>query len=110
MAARVTVLAQTGVGRPTSVAVVDLHSCPTNIGLGCVISGTVTYTVQHTYDDPFAAGFTAAGATWFDHSTLAAKSANADGNYAFPPRAISVNVTAGTGTVTVNVVQSGLGM
>jgi hypothetical protein len=106
---RPTSISQTGVGRPTNVVIIDQHTAPANIALGCIVNGSVTYTVQHTYDDVFAPGFTAAGATWFNHSTLAAQTANADGNYAFPPRAISVNVTLGAGTVTLNVVQSGLG-
>lgn len=106
---RPTVLSQTGAGRPTNVVIIDQHTAPANIALGCVISGTVNYTVQHTYDDPFAPGFTAAGAVWFPHTTLVAQTANADGNYAFPPRAISVLMSSGTGTVTLTVVQSGLG-
>ena len=106
---RPTQLSQTGVGRPTNVVIVDRYTSPANIAVGCVTSGTVNYTVQHTYDDPFAPGFTAAGATWFNHATLAAQTANADGNYAFAPRAISVNMNSGTGTVTINVIQSGTG-
>lgn len=109
MAARVTVISQTGAGRSANVAIVDLHTCPTNIGVGCAVTGTVNYTVQHTYDDPFAPGFSVGTATWYNHATLAAQTANADGNYAFPPRAICVNMNSGTGTVTVTVVQSGLG-
>jgi hypothetical protein len=107
---RATTISQTGTGRPTAVVIVDRYTSPTAIAVGCIASGTVTYTVQHTYDDPFATGFTAAGATWFDHSTIASKAnVNADGNYAFPPRAISVSVASGTGTVTVTVNQAGTG-
>lgn len=50
-----------------------------NIGIGCtVVSGTPTFTVQHSYD----------GIYWFDHSVIAAKSASTDGNYTSPVRAI----------------------
>jgi hypothetical protein len=44
--------------------------------------------------------------TWFPNSGLNAQTANSNGNYAFPVRAISVNVTAGTGTVTANLIQA----
>jgi hypothetical protein len=47
---------------------------PFNVGFGVIVSGTVDYTVQHTFDDP-AIGFT----TWFPHSSVAAQAANADG-------------------------------
>lgn len=70
------------------------------IGLGAVVSGSVTYTVQHCFDNILAG----ATPTWFDHDFLAAKTTNDDGNYAFPITGIRLNVTAGTGTVTLTIV------
>lgn len=84
------------------VVVIDQYIGPTNIGLGAVVTGTVTYTVQHTFDDPYGTI-----TTWFDHPTLAAQTANKDSNYAAPPRAIRVIRTAGTGSVRLAVVQAG---
>jgi hypothetical protein len=86
----------------------NLNITPGNIAIGCVISGTVNYTVQHTYDDPFAANFTPAGATWFNHPTLASQAANNESNYAYPPRAVRVTVNSGTGSVTMTVIQAGV--
>jgi hypothetical protein len=45
---------------------------------------------------------------WFSHPTIAAKSDNQDGNYAFPVAAIKVLVTAGTGTATMTLIQAGV--
>mgnify|MGYP000166692795 CR=1 FL=1 len=36
----------------SSVVVPDYNISPFNVGVGCKISATATYTVEHTYDDP----------------------------------------------------------
>lgn len=77
-----------------------------SVGVGCTISATATYTVEHTFDDIWSPNFVAASATWLPNTGLTAKTANADGNYAFPVRAIRLNVASSTGTVTMNVIQS----
>ena len=102
--------------RPISVTVTGVNnSAPIpmdytlpnfSVGIGCVISGTVTYTVEHTFDDIWSPTFNAATATWFPNTGLTAKSANTDGNYAFPVRAIRLRISAGTGSVTMHVIQS----
>lgn len=81
-----------------------------SVGFGIKLGGgTMTYTVQHTFDDPFAANFDPATAKWYNHATVAAiANVDSDGNYAFPVRAVRVNVTAHTsGTLTYTFVQSG---
>ena len=97
------VLAQTGSGS-SSAAPMDHYITPFNVGFGVVTSGTVTYTVQHTFDDVFNAAVTP---TWFSHPNIAAQTASADGNYAFPVRAIRVNVSSGSGTATLTIIQAG---
>ena len=77
---------------------------PFSVGFGCVVSGTVTYTVQHTYDDPQ----TVASPTWFNDATVAAKTANAEGFIGFPIQAVRVITTSGTGYVTATFLQSGI--
>jgi len=86
----------------------NLNTSPFNVGIGCnITSGSPTYTVQHTFDDVFAPTFDPATATWYDHPTLNAAIADADGNYAFPVTAIKVVVT-GTGVVQMTVIQAGI--
>ena len=97
------VVSQTGVGS-SAIIPMNLDSTPFNVGFGVIATGTVTYTVQHTFDNPW----TTTSPTWFDHPTVAAETANADGNYAFPVAAIKVAVTAGSGTAQLTVIQAGI--
>ena len=94
---------RTGVGS-SNVLAMDLYISPFNVGFGVVVTGTVTYTIQHTFDNVQ----TVASPTWFSHPTIAGKSDNQDGNYAFPVAAIKVLVTAGDGTATATVIQAGI--
>ena len=94
---------KTGVGS-SNVLPMDLYISPFNVGFGVVATGTVTYTVQHTFDNPQ----TVASPVWFSHPTIAAKSDNQDGNYAFPVAAIKVLVTAGAGTAAMTLIQAGV--
>lgn len=98
------VLSRTGAGS-SSTAPMDIYREPFNIGIGVVVSGTVNYTIQHTFDDVFNPAVTP---VWFSHPTLAALSANADGNYAFAVRGIKVVVNSGAGTATATIIQAGL--
>ena len=95
-------VAKTGTGSSPAI-VVNTNISPVNIGFGVIATGTVTYSIQHTFDDP-AVGFT----VWYTHPTIAAKSDNQDGNYAFPVTGIKVLVTAGAGTATLNLIQAGI--
>lgn len=87
-------------------APMDTYQNPFNVGIGAVTDGTVDYTIQHTFDDVFNSSVTP---TWFDHPTLVSQIAEADGNYAFPVRAIRVIGNVGsTGAVTVTLIQAGM--
>ncbi len=95
------VITKTGTGT-TEWIPVDYKQNPFNIGLGLVISGTLTADVEHTFDDIWDTTITPVA---FKHSTLVGQTANKDGNYAFPIRAIRINNTAGTGTTTLTILQ-----
>lgn len=86
--------------------IMDYHGRP-EVSLQAVVSGTATYTIQQTLDNPNAAGVTP---TWFDHpdTNLVAQTVNRQGNYAYIPVAIRLSQTAGSGSVTLTVVQAGL--
>ena len=99
---KVQTVSKTGTGS-SSALVMNTNISPFNVGFGVVVTGTVNYTVQHTFDDP-AVGFT----TWFSHPTIASQTANADGNYAFPVTGVKVLVNSGSGTATMNLVQAGI--
>lgn len=95
-------VSKTGTGS-SSALVMNTNISPFNVGFGVIVSGTVDYTVQHTFDDP-ATGFS----TWFSHPTIAAQSTNKDGNYAFPVTGIKVLVNSGTGSATLKLLQAGI--
>ena len=93
---------QVGTGSSDPI-VMNLNATPFNVGFGVVKTGTVNYTVQHTFDDP-----NVALSTWFPHPTVAAQIANADGNYAFPVTAIRITMNSGDGTVVLKLIQAGI--
>lgn len=95
------VISKTGTGT-TAWIPLDYKQNPFNIGLGIVVNGTITYDIEHTFDDIFDAAVTPVA---FKHSSLVAQTTNKDGNYAFPIRAVRVNNTAGTGTTTLTILQ-----
>jgi len=95
-------VSQTGAGS-TAPIVMDTNKNPFNVGFGVVKTGTVDFTVQHTFDNPFGTI-----TTWFNHPTVAAQIANADGNYAFPVTAIRLTMNSGDGTATLKLLQAGV--
>jgi hypothetical protein len=99
---KVQTVSKTGVGS-SSALVMNTNISPFNVGFGVIATGDVTYTIQHTFDNP-AVGFS----VWYSHPTVAAETENQDGNYAFPVTGVKVLVTAGTGTATMNLVQAGI--
>ena len=95
----------------TQAIPMDTHQVPFNIGIAVVLSAgsSLTYSVEHTFDDVFAQGYNSATGTWFQNTGLTAQTASANGNYAFPVRAVRLNVTSYTsGNATLNVVQAGV--
>lgn len=100
------VLSTTGIST-SSLDVFDIFRNPFNVGIGCVVSGTVTYTIQHTFDDVTDPNATI---TWFPHddSVLVNATANANSNFAYPCRAARINQTGGSGTVIATFIQAGL--
>lgn len=95
------VIKQTGTGS-TAWIPLDYKQSPFNVGFGVVVSGTVTYTIEHTFDDVFDSSITP---TAFQHSTVVGQSANANSNYAFPVRAVRITISAGTGSATLTLLQ-----
>ena len=77
----------TGVGNSEAIDIED--TVDIRISYACGVTGTVNYTVQHSLD----------GVRFFDNSDNSAQTADADGNYVFPVRAVRVKVNSGTGSV-----------
>ena len=96
-------ISKTGTGR-SAIVVPDSFQNPFNVGLLISISGTVTYNIEISMDDAMIA----APVTWAAATGFSALSAAAVGSLTIPCHAISINVTAGTGTVTAQIVQAGV--
>ena len=90
-------LTVTGVGS-SNVYMANYHCTPISIAFGTVVTGSPTYSIQHTYD----------GSTWYNKSDATNLGGNQDGFYAFPVRAIRITITSGTGTVVGTVIQAGI--
>lgn len=102
---------QVGSQTTSTVVPMDQYISPFNVGISVDLSAgaSLTYTVEHTFENVFADGWNPASAKWYSHSSLAAKTASSDGNYAYPVSAIRLNVTVySSGTATMNVLQAGI--
>lgn len=95
------VITQTGTGS-TAWIPLDYKQSPFNVGFGVLASGTVNYTIEHTFDDIFDSSITP---TVFAHSSVASQTANANSNYAFPIRAVRVTVNSGAGSAKLTLLQ-----
>ena len=100
------VITQTGAGT-SGVAAFNIHATPFNVGIGCVVSGAVNYTIQHTFDDVMITP--QSSCAWFNHDDADLNNAtgNQDSNYDFPVRASQVVVNSGTGSVKTTFIQAG---
>lgn len=103
------VVARTTQALPTSpVVALDFYGRP-QVSLQVVISGTATVVVEQTLDD--VQNMASGAITWFPHpdTLLASTSINAQGNYAYVPRAVRMRQTAGSGSAALTVLQAGIG-
>jgi hypothetical protein len=105
---RQVVFTVTGVGA-SQVYPVDTYISPSNMGLAVLVTGTITYKVQYTFDDVFAPTYVAASGNWFDHPTLVG-SASGSSNIAYPVTGIRLITTAGSGSAALTIIQAGGGL
>lgn len=98
----------TGVGT-SNVNATDHYVSPFNVALSVIVTGTITYTVQYTFDNVFAKTFNPSTATWTDHPSLTSQTTTKDSNIAYPVQGIRLKTTAGTGTATLTMIQAGGG-
>lgn len=102
---RTTVVTQTGAGTSNWIPL-DFHVHPFNVGLYAKVSGTVSFSLEVTGDDPLS------GATP-DAYTMASPfaastSASAFGALTIPAKAIRINNASGSGSIKLTIVESGI--
>lgn len=95
-------------GTPWQIISADLT--PINLGIGVVVSGTVNFTFQYTYDDP--SGVYPNPAVTFpvawSLTALSSKAVATDSSIAFPVAAYRLLINSGTGTATATVIEAGI--
>lgn len=69
------------------------HSKPSNISISCVVTGTITFETEVTFDGTIYFGVLASGTT------------NVMGTIAYPIAGIRTVSTAGTGSVTLTILE-----
>jgi len=80
--------------------VMDWQQNAFQASLGLAITGTISVTVQHCFENVMSAS--PSTRTWWPHSSLVTKTASADGNYAFPVSATRLLINSVTAGATVN--------
>lgn len=87
----------------------DNYVSPFNVAISVVVTGTVNYTVQYTFDDVFASTYDPATGTWTDHPSLTGQTATKDSNIAYPVTGVRIKLNSGNGSVKSTFIQAGGG-
>jgi hypothetical protein len=98
----------TGVAASAAIPL-DRKINPFWVGIYVRLSATATYNVEGTLDDIYAAGWTEASGNWFSLPGFNALTVATANLLDFPVTAIRLNVTASTGTATLQALQAGPG-
>jgi hypothetical protein len=108
---RVALNGANGVGATAPIPL-DINQSPFAVSVAVAVSGgaSLTYTVEHTYDDVFAADFSPSTAIWWSQTSLTTKNTSLEGNYTYPIRAVRLTLVSPTssGTATMTVIQAGM--
>ena len=96
-------ISKTGTGRSAVIAS-DSFQNPFNVGIIAVLSGTATFNIEISMDDPSVV----TPSVWAIDAGFSAKTASTNGSITVPHHALSINITSGSGTVTAYVVQAGI--
>lgn len=90
----------------------DINQSPfaVSIAVALTAGASLTYTVEHTYDDIYAPDFSPSTAVWWSQTSLTTKAVAAEGNYTYPVRAVRLSLVApsSSGTATMTVIQAGM--
>lgn len=76
-----------------------------NVSVNTVVTGSATYTLQFTADDPFASNFVPASANWKSHPSMTSSTISDIVEFTAPVRAVRINQTSGAGSVSATVIQ-----
>lgn len=88
---------------------VNLYPEQIHISLYVKVTGTITYDIEHTYDDVFAKGYDPAAGNWLVATGHADLTADKETEFTKPITAVRVTKTAGGGSADIVCIQSGMG-
>lgn len=88
----------------------NLWKTPFSVTVMATVSGTPTYSLQFTLDNPLAVGFSAGSATWQDHPIMSGATTDGTVEFTSPVCGIRINQTSGASPngVSAKVLQAGL--
>lgn len=93
-------------------APVPMNSDNTVVGVGiaCYVTGTVNYTVYHTYDNITDPLVTPASVIWFQHgvANMVAATGTQESNFVIPIGGVQVILNSGNGSVNTRILQQGI--
>jgi hypothetical protein len=101
---------------PTNIVAIDYWTAPTNVTMAVdIISGSVAYWIQYTFDDIQADGWTPATGIWEYHPDTPSgtpRSTKDDFNFAYPVTACRavLQTNASAGSIRFTVIQAGGGL
>lgn len=100
----------------TNIVAIDYWTAPSNVTMAVdVLSGSVQYYIQYTFDDIQADGWTPETGIWEYHSStpyLSPKTISEDFNFAYPVTACRAYLVtnASAGSIRFTVIQAGGGL
>lgn len=86
----------------TAWANLNIHAQPCNTSFRCLVTGTVNYTLQYTYDDLSSIS------DILSDAVILAVTASQEASYTYPITAGRVLLNSGTGTVKMTAIQAGI--
>lgn len=101
-------VSQSGTGR-SGVLAVDPMTNPFNVGIATAVTyGAAVFNIEYSFDDPAEVGYSPAASTWYIATGFNGISDATAGALTVPCRAVSINITSGSGTVKLTTTQAGL--
>lgn len=90
---------------PSAWVPLDTYRNPFSVGMSAVVSGSPTYNVEYTFDDVQNSALTP---TVYSGLTVTGATSNTSTSLTVPVTAVRANITTGSGSVTLTVIQAGL--
>lgn len=85
----------------------NFENTAVGVGFVCVVTGTVNYTIYHTYDNVLDPAVTP---VWLPHgvTNMVAATSTQESNFVIPVAAMQVIINTGSGSVKTTVLQQGI--